>query len=57
MSTIVQSMAKLEEQLREEGYKGTHKAMRILKSLRLALEDAGYDFETLDQGKRQSKKT
>ena len=44
MSDIAQAVAKLEAQLRAEGYKGTHKAMRLLKKFRLALKDAGYEF-------------
>ena len=44
MSDIVAAMEKLEEQLRTQGYKGTHKAMRLLKKLRASLTEAGYDF-------------
>jgi hypothetical protein len=45
MSEVVESLSKLEEQLREDGYKGTHRAMRLLKTLRSSLEGSGYFFQ------------
>lgn len=44
MSKVVTATKQLEEQLRADGYKGTHRALRILKNLRLALEASGYSF-------------
>lgn len=46
MSKVVTSVLLLEEQLRADGYKGTMRALRILKQLRLALAKAGYAFPT-----------
>jgi hypothetical protein len=44
MSKVVTATNQLEEQLRTDGYKGTHRALRILKNLRQALETNGYSF-------------
>lgn len=45
MSKVVTATNQLEEQLRTDGYKGTHRALRILKNLRQALETKGYSFD------------
>ncbi len=44
MSKVVTSLAELEAQLRKDGYKGTHRAMRLIKTLRSSLEASGYSF-------------
>lgn len=49
MSKVVRTFRQLEEQLRKDGYKGVHKAMRHLKTLRLLLqEEDGYSFEAAE---------
>lgn len=45
MSDVVSAVVQLETHLREEGYKGTQRAMRLLKALRIALEAGGYSFD------------
>jgi hypothetical protein len=40
------TLTALEEQLRTDGFKGTQRAMRLLKSLRDALTGDGYSFGT-----------
>lgn len=48
MSKVVLTFRQLEEQLRKDGYKGVHKAMRHLKTLRILLqEEDGYSFESV----------
>lgn len=55
MSKVVTATNQLEEQLRADGYKGTHRALRILKNLRVALETSGYSFEDGEKTKRRKK--
>jgi len=59
MSTIVDATLNLEAQLRKDGYKGTHRALRILKNLRAALVESGYTFDDPLTGsdKRNTKKS
>lgn len=56
MSEVVAATNQLEEQLRAEGFKGTQRVMRILKSLRQALESAGYSFDS-EETRTQKKRT
>ena len=44
MSNVVTTISQLEDQLRADGYKGTQRAMRLLRSLRSSLEGSGYSF-------------
>ena len=55
---VVLSFLKLEDELRAEGYKGTHRAMRLLKDLQGSLADEGHNFssETSPVKERSSKK-
>jgi len=44
-SKVVTYVDQLEEQLRADGYRGTQRAMRLIKSLRSSLEETGsYSF-------------
>lgn len=45
MTQIGNQLLQLEAQLREDGYKGTQWAMRLVKTLRNSLEGLGYSFE------------
>lgn len=56
MSKVVTATNQLEEQLRADGYKGTHRALRILKNLRVALETSGYSFEDGEKTTKRRKK-
>lgn len=45
-SKVAELYTQLVDQLTEDGYKGTQRAMRIVRELRTALEDKGFGFET-----------
>lgn len=45
--TVVSTVAALEDQLRSDGFKGTQRAMRLLKVLKDSLKNDGYSFEPL----------
>lgn len=55
MSKVVTTTNQLEEYLRADGYKGTHRALRILKNLRVALETSGYSFEADEKTTKRTK--
>lgn len=45
-SKVAELYTQLVDQLTEDGYKGTQRAMRIVRELRTALEGKGFGFET-----------
>lgn len=54
MSKVVKAVNRLEEQLRAEGYKGTQRALRLLKKLRNALKANGYSFDEPEAKRKRS---